>query len=103
MQATPVLINFHIVIPMALNTNVAKTCLGLATYLCCSSMRLMDPLADLLLAAKVILAAGKGICPFGATNDCGKQYLVGWIIVGASVLDYVLSACSLLALKKNFK
>jgi hypothetical protein len=68
LQGPSVVMAIHIGIPHIINTDAGSTPLGIVAFHTSNSMRLLDPIADVVLSVKVVLAAGKGDCPFGATT-----------------------------------
>lgn len=103
LRGLPVVLGIHIGMPHIINTNAGSTSMGIVMFHGSNSMRLLDPLADFVLGLKVTLAAGTGDCPYGETQDCTKHYVIGSIILAASVVDYLLNTVNFLAIHHIFK
>lgn len=100
LQAPLLMLAYHCAVPMVLNTDAGSSAFGIVLFHSTNVMRLIDPLADMVLGANLITLAlaGPPHCPFKGSQDCSSHFAVGIFILASSVLDYIFSSINIMAI-----
>lgn len=100
LQAPLLMVSYQVAAPMVLNTDAGDSALGIVLFHSTNVLRLMDPLADMVLGANLVTMAREGAphCPFKGSQDCSSHFAVGIFILTFSSLDYIFSSVNIVAI-----
>lgn len=77
--------------PRMVNTASGGSLLSFVMFHSCNAIRLLDPIADIILGLRVVMGGHSGACAFKGGQDCSVHKLLGFIVISAAAVDLQLS------------